>query len=165
MFDIVALAFQTDSTRVVSHIPRTEGDEARCYGYLTKSKWDLHTITHHNEQEDKIVFWRQLDALYLAEWAYFLGKLKSVKEGNGTLLDNTIAAWATTNGGFNAHDSNLLPLILCGGANLGIKHQGHLVQKDIPVANVWQTVVTQVGMPVPANFQGGIASDVVKEMV
>jgi hypothetical protein len=165
MFDMIALAFQTDSTRVVSHIPRTEGDEAHCYTYLTKSKWDLHTITHHNEQEDKLVFWRQLDALYLGEWAYFLGKLKSVKEGSGTLLDNTMAAWATTNGGFNAHDSTLLPLILCGGSALGMKHQGHLVQKDVPVANVWQTVVNQVGMRVPENFQGGVAKGVVKELI
>ena len=57
MFDMIALAFQTDSTRVVTHIPRTEGDEAHCFRYLTKSKWDLHTLTHHNEQEDKIAFW------------------------------------------------------------------------------------------------------------
>jgi hypothetical protein len=165
MFDMIALAFQTDSTRVVSHIPRTEGDEARCYAYLTKSKWDLHTITHHNEQEDKLVFWRQLDALYLAEWAYFLGKLKSVKEGNSTLLDNTMAAWATTNGGFNAHDSNMLPVILSGGKALGLKHQGHLIQKDVPVANVWQTMVSKIGMPLPENFQGGVAKGVVKELV
>jgi hypothetical protein len=165
MFDMVALAFQTDSTRVVSHIPRTEGDEARCYEYLTKSKWDLHTITHHNEQEDKIVFWRELDALYLAEWAYFLGKLKAVKEGDGTLLDNTMASWATTNGGFNAHDSNLLPVILCGGSALGVKHQGHLVKKDAPVSNVWQSVAEKVGMPLPDNFQGGVATGPVAELM
>ena len=165
MFDMVAMAFQTDSTRVATHIPRTEGDEARCYGYMTKSKWDLHTITHHNEQEDKIVFWREIDAMYLAEWAYFLGKLKDVKEGSGTMLDNTMAAWATTNGGFNAHDSNLLPCILSGGSALGIKHQGHLVQKDVPLANVWQTVVEKVGMPVPENFQGGLAKGVIKELL
>ena len=54
MFDMIALAFQTDSTRAVSHIPRTEGDEAKCYGYLTKSKWDLHTITHNAQEDDKI---------------------------------------------------------------------------------------------------------------
>jgi hypothetical protein len=165
MFDMIVLAFQTDSTRVVSHIPRTEGDEGRCYTYLTKSKWDLHTITHHNEEEEKLVTWRKLDALYLAEWAYFLGKLKAVKEGSGTLLDHTIAAWATTNGGFYAHDSTQLPLILCGGSALGVKHQGHLIQKDVPVANVWQTVVEQVGMPLPENFQGGLAKGAVKELV
>jgi hypothetical protein len=165
MFDMIALAFQTDSTRVVSHIPRTEGDEAKCFSYLTKSKWDLHTLTHHNEQEDKLVFWRELDALYMAEWAYFLGKLKSVPEGSGTLLDNTIAAWATTNGGLGAHDSNLLPLILCGGSALGIKHQGHLVQKDVPIANVWRTVVEKIGMPLPDDFQGGLAKGIIKEVV
>ena len=165
MFDIVALAFQTDRTRVVSHIPRTEGDEAKCFSYLTKSKWDLHTLTHHNEQEDKLVFWGELDALYMAEWAYFLGKLKGVSEGSGTLLDNTIAAWATTNGGLGAHDSNMLPLILCGGSGIGIKHQGHLVQKDVPVANVWRTVAEKVGMPLPDNFQGGLSKGLIKEVI
>ena len=165
MFDMIALAFQTDSTRAVSHIPRTEGDEAKCYNYLTKSKWDLHTITHNAQEDDKLGMWRQLDALYLSEWAYFLGKLKSVKEGNGTLLDNTMAAWATTNGGPNAHDSKMLPLILCGGSALGLKHQGHLVKKDMPISNVWQTVVDRVGMPLPENFQGGLSNGVVKELL
>lgn len=165
MFDMIALAFQTDSTRAVSHIPRSEGDEARTYAYRTGSKWDLHTITHNAQEDDKIAMWRELDALYFAEWAYFLDKLKSVKEGSGTLLDNTIAAWATTNGGPNAHDSKMLPLVLCGGSALGLKHQGHLVQKDLPIANVWQTVVERVGMPVPEDFQGGLATGVVKELV
>jgi hypothetical protein len=164
MFDMIALAFQTDSTRAVSHIPRSEGDEARCYGYLTKSKWDLHTMTHNAQEDDKIAMWRQVDALYLAEWAYFLGKLKAVKEGTGTLLDHTMAAWATTNGGPNAHDSKMLPLILCGGSALGLKHQGHLVKKDMPIANVWQTVVNRVGMTLPENFQGGLANGSVKEL-
>ncbi len=165
MFDLVALAFQTDSTRVVSHIPRSEGDEAHCYTYRTHSKWDLHTITHHNEQEEKLVFWRELDAIYMSEWAYFLGKLKDIKEGQGTLLDHTVAAWATTNGGFGAHDSTALPLILSGGSALGLKHQGHLVRTGMPVANVWQTVVKKIGMPLPANFQGGVATGEVTEMM
>lgn len=165
MFDMIALAFQTDSTRAVSHIPRSEGDEARCYGYLTNSKWDLHTITHNAQEDDKIAMWREVDALYMAEWAYFLGKLKAVKEGSGTMLDNTMAAWATTNGGPNAHDSKRLPLIVCGGSALGLKHQGHLVQQDVPIANVWQTMIERVGMPLPSNFQGGLASGVVKELV
>lgn len=165
LFDMIALAFQTDSTRVVSHIPRSEGDEGRCFGYLTNSKWDLHTLTHNAQEDDKIAQWREIDALYMAEWAYFLGKLKSVKEGNGTLLDNTMAAWATTNGGPNAHDSKHLPLLLCGGSALGLKHQGHLVKQDMPVANVWRTVVERVGMKLPENFQGGLASGVVKELV
>jgi hypothetical protein len=165
MFDMVALAFQTDSTRSVSHIPRSEGDEAKCYGYETKSPWDLHTLSHNAQEDDKLAMWRKVDALYLSEWAYFLGKLKGVKEGSGTLLDNTMAAWATTNGGPNAHSAKQLPLILCGGSGLGLKHQGHLVKTDLPLASVWQTVVDRVGMPLPANFQGGLSKGVVKELV
>ena len=165
MFDMIALAFQTDSTRVVSHIPRTEGDEARCFKYRTNSKWDLHTLTHHNEQEDKILFWRQVDALYMAEWAYLLGRLQSFKEGSGTVLDHTMAAWATTNGGFNAHDSSMLPLILCGGSGLGVQHQGHLPKKDTPVASVWETMVQKVGMPVPEKFQGGQSKGAISELM
>jgi len=165
MFDMTALAFQTDSTRSVSHIPRTENDEGKCYGYETRSPWDLHTITHNAQEDEKLGMWRQLDALYLSEWAYFLGKLKDVKEGSGTLLDNTMAAWATTNGGPNAHSAKMLPLILCGGSALGLKHQGHLVKTDMPIADVWHTVVDRVGMPLPADFQGGLSKGVVKELL
>lgn len=59
----------------------------------------------------------------------------------------------------------MLPLILSGGSALDLKHQGHLIQEDIPVANVWQTIVNRVGMPLPDNFQGGIATGMVNELV
>jgi hypothetical protein len=58
----------------------------------------------------------------------------------------------------------MLPLILCGGSALGLRHQGHLVKTDVPLANVWQTMVTRVGMPVPTNFQGGLATGVIGEL-
>lgn len=109
--------------------------------------------------------WRKLDSLYLLEKAYFRGKLKEVKEGAGKLLYNTIAAWATTNGGPNAHDSKHLPLILCGGSALRIKHQGHLSKQDMPIANIWQTDTTKIGMPLPDNFQGGLSKGVVTELM
>jgi hypothetical protein len=165
MFDMIALAFQTDSTRVVSHIPRTEGDEGKCFKFETQSKWDLHSITHHDEDQEKLAMWRKLDAIYMSEWAYFLGKLKGAREGSGSVFDNTMAAWATTNGGPYAHSAKQLPLILCGGSALGLKHQGHLVKTDMPVSNVWQTVVDRIGMPLPENFQGGVAKGLVKELV
>lgn len=81
------------------------------------------------------------------------------------MLDHTMAAWATTNGGPNAPDSRHLPLILCGGSALGLRHQGRLVQKDAPLANVWRTVAERVGMNVPEDFQGGLSSGGVKELV
>ena len=51
------------------------------------------------------------------------------------------------------------------GSALGLTHQGHLVQKEMPVANVWKTVVDRVGLKMPENFQGGLATGVVKELI
>jgi hypothetical protein len=97
-------------------------------------------------------------------WAYFVGRLKSVKEGQGTLLDHTMAAWATTNGA-GGHGRDDLPIILCGGAGLGIKHQGHVRKKGTMVGNVWQTMIDRIGMPLPKDFQGGQANGVVSELL
>jgi len=137
MFDMIALASNRQH-RSVSHIPRSEGDDGKAYKYLTNSRW---TCTHSPQRPGRTTRSRcgaRFDALYLAEWAYFLGKLKSVKEGNGTLLDNTMATWATTNGGPNAHDSKMLPLILCGKAT-GPQTPRAPREDDMQVANVWQT--------------------------
>jgi hypothetical protein len=121
-------------------------------------------LTHHGEDEEKLRLWTIMDTLYMEHFAYFLGKLKSIKEGNGTLLDHTVAAWATTNGE-GGHAGNKLPAILCGGAALGLKHQGHIAMKDMKVGSLWQTMLHPLGMPVPANFQHGFTDGVIKQVL
>src|SRR5262249_36220003 len=158
MFDVIALAFQTDSTRVVAHYPRGEGGPS--FKDRTGCPYDAHQLSHHGEDEEKLRYWAKVDQVYMEYWAYFLGKLQSIKEGNGTQLDHTIAAWGTTNGEFG-HGSTNLPLILCGGSKLGVKHQGHLVKKGVMIANVWRTMLKPLGMPVPKDFQAGLASGVI----
>lgn len=162
MFDVIVLAFQTDSTRVVSHFPKGEGGPV--FKDRTKIVHDYHSLTHHGQLPEKLEMWAIVDQIYMEFWAYFVGQLKSVKEGNGTLLDHTLAAWATTNGA-GGHARDNLPLILCGGAGLGIKHQGHLVKKDVMIGNVWQTMVDRIGMPLPKDFQGGQANGVISELL
>lgn len=162
MFDVVVLAFQTDSTRVVSHFPK--GEDGPVFKTRTGIPHDYHALTHHGQLPEKLQMWAKVDQCYMEFWAYFISRLKSVKEGNGTLLDHTIASWATTNG-YGGHGRDHLPLILCGGSALGIKHQGHIIKQDTMVANVWKTVVTQMGMPIPKDFQGGLATGVIKEVL
>jgi hypothetical protein len=48
---------------------------------------------------------------------------------------------------------------------MGIKHQGHIIKPDVMIADVWKTVVDRIGMPIPPNFQGGLAKDVIKELL
>jgi hypothetical protein len=109
-----------------------------------------------------------VDRVYMEHWAYFLGKLKSIKEGQGSLLDHTMAAWGTTQGEAG-HALTDLPLMLCGGSRFGIKHQGHLARKDMWVGSVWETMVDRVGMPRPGSpekpFQAGRSDGVVKEVL
>jgi hypothetical protein len=162
MFDVIVLALQTDSTRVVSHFPKGEGGPV--FKDRTKIPHDYHALTHHGQLPEKLEMWATVDRIYMEYWAYFVRRLKSVKEGQGTLLDHTMAAWATTNGA-GGHGRDDLPVILCGGAGLGIKHQGHVVKKGMMIGNVWQTMIDRIGMPLPKDFQGGQAKGVVSELL
>ncbi len=99
-------------------------------------------------------------SLRIPRLAYFLGKLRSIKEGRGTLLDHTMASWRTVQGEAG-HALTDLPLMLCGRIGFGIKHQGHLARKDTWVGSVWESMVDRVGMPRPGSaekpFQAGPA--------
>lgn len=165
-FDVIALAFQTDSTRVVAHNPK--GESGPTFKGLTGCPYDYHTLSHHGEDPDKLKYWTVVDRVYMEEWAYFLGKLKGVKEGQGTLLDHTLAAWGTVQGE-GGHWLTDLPLMLCGGARLGVKHQGHLAKKDLWVGSVWETMLDRIGMPIPhapeQPFQAGRTNGIIKELV
>ena len=55
-------------------------------------------------------------------------------------------------------------VFFCGGARFDVKHQGHLVKPDMMPGSLWQTMFDRMGVPVPANFQGGEANGVVKEL-
>lgn len=165
-FDVIALAFQTDSTRVAAHNPKSEGGPT--FKDLTGCPYDYHTLSHHGEDAEKLKHWTMVDRVYMEQWAYFLGKLKSIKEGQGTLLDHTLAVWGTAQGEAG-HSLDKLPLMLCGGAGLGVKHQGHLAKKDMWVGSVWETMLDRVGMPIPATpeqpFQAGRSNGVIREIL
>jgi hypothetical protein len=165
-FDVISLAFQTDSTRVIAHNPK--GESGPTFKDLTTCPYDYHTLSHHGEEEEKLKFWTTVDRIYMEQWAYFLGRLKSIKEGQGTLLDHTMAAWGTAQGE-SGHALTDLPLMLCGGRGFGLKHQGHVVKKDMWVGSVWETMIDRVGMPLPGTaerpFQAGHSDGVINEIL
>jgi hypothetical protein len=165
MFDVITLALQTDSTRVVSYLPRMDNSDGTGAWKSEGNPYGYHAMTHHGEDSDKLKWFTRSDILYMQEWAYFLDKLKSVREGEGTLLDSCMVVWGSTGGTINAHNNHHLPAILCGGKRLGVKHQGHLVKEDEYLGNLWQTMFGIMNVPVPDRFQGGEASGVIPELV
>lgn len=165
MFDVITLALQTDSTRVIAYMPRMDGQDGTGTYREFGNPYNYHEMTHHGEDPDKLKWFTKSDIWYLEEFAYFLGKLKAITEGDGTLLDHTLVAYGSSGGSINAHNNHHLPAMLAGGARLGVRHQGHIVKEDVRLGNLWSTVFDRMRVPLPQNFQGGEADGMIKELV
>jgi hypothetical protein len=165
MFDVIALALRTDSTRVVAFIVREDLNGSPFPVNEFGVPWDFHTITHHGGQDEKLKWWTKIDAWQMADWVYFLDKLKNMREGSGTVLDRTLALWATTSGGTAAHDSRHLPALLTGGTALGIKHAGHLpCGNQVPLGNLIRTITEKMGVKVDDRFYNGAHDGTIKQL-
>ncbi|MEX2214837.1 MAG: DUF1552 domain-containing protein [Phycisphaeraceae bacterium] len=151
MYDLIALAYQTDSTRVVTYVVRRES-AGGVYDEFGVSK-DYHALTHHNNNTKDLAELTKVDAIYMSHWAYFLGRLKGMKQPDGSsLLDHTALAFSSGMG-IN-HSRDQLPTALCGGKALGISHQGHMkLGSNTPLSSLWHTMLDRMGVPVPQHFQ------------
>lgn len=164
MYDVIALALQTDSTRVIAYLPRMDGQDNTGSWRDMGNPYNYHEMTHHGEDPDKLKWFTQSDIWYMEDWAYFLNKLKSIREGDATLLDHTLVAYGSSGGSINAHHNHHLPTMLAGGSRLGVKHQGHIVKEDVRLGNLWATVFERMQVKLPENFQGGEADGVISEL-
>jgi Protein of unknown function (DUF1552) len=143
MYDLIALAWQTDSTRVVTYVVRRE--LMSCYPGLTAST-DYHSLTHHGEDPKKLDELARIDTIYMEQLAGFLTKLRSIKEADGTLLDRSIVGVGSGMG--MGHSRNQLPCLVAGGAKLGLRHRGFVrYDADTPLANLWATMLDRAGVP------------------
>ncbi len=150
MYDLIALSFQTDSTRVISYVVRKEL-AGGVYPEFNVSK-GYHALSHHGNDPQSLEELARVDAIYMSHWAYFLDRLNSIREADGTLLDRTVLG-LSSGMGFE-HSKNNLPTIVSGGAGLGLKHCGHLqLETEIPLASVWHTMLDRVGVDVGDQFQ------------
>ena len=165
MYDVITLALRTDSTRVVAYLARMDGSDGTGAWRSLGNPYNYHEMTHHGEDPDKLRWFTLADIHYMEDWAYFLGKLKAVREGDGTLLDHTLVAYGSSGGAINAHHNHHLPTMLAGGARLGVRHQGHLIKEEVRLGNLWATVFDRMNVPLPVNFQGGEADGILRELV
>lgn len=158
MFDLIVMAFQTDSTRVITYNIRGEG---------TGENWPVHgvskghhALTHYAGPNDLDEL-AKVDEINMGFWAEFLARMQSVKEVDGnSLLDHTMIAYSS--GAGMDHSHNRLPTCFFGGKALGVNHQGHLKLENQPLARLWHTMVERMGVPVETTFQDstGVISEV-----
>jgi hypothetical protein len=144
MFDMLVLAFQTDSTRVSTFIVSHEGSN-RAYGEIGVNDGH-HDLSHHFGDPKNIEKITQINTFHAQQFAYFLDKLKSVKEGDGTLLDNSMIVYGSGLGDGNAHNHDNLPILLAGRGGGTITPGRHLrVDKGTPLNNLFLSMLDRAG--------------------
>jgi hypothetical protein len=124
MYDMIVLAFQTDMTRVVTFNTGNEGTGPAVPEIGVKR--DRHSLSHHNGNKEALEQLTRSDEFNVLQFAYFLERLSETTDGDGTLLDSTIALYGSGLSYGNSHGTTSLPLVLAGGAGLGLQHGSHV---------------------------------------
>ncbi|GJM27350.1 MAG: hypothetical protein DHS20C16_37650 [Phycisphaerae bacterium] len=146
MFDLQVLAFQTDQTRIITFMLGNEGSN-RTYKELGISNGH-HELTHHLGDEAKIEDVRKINEYHVNQFAYFLDKLDSVEDGDGTLLDHSMITFGSGIGDGNRHNHDNLPIILAGGGGGTIKTGRHIAfPEKTPMNNLYLSMLDRMGIP------------------
>ena len=148
MLDIIALAFWTDSTRVATFM-FGNAVSGRNFSFLDGVKGSHHQMSHHENDADKLTQYQRINKWHVEQYAYLLNKLNSIKEGSGTLLDNSMILFGAGMRDGNAHNPRNLPLLLAGRAGGTLATGRHLVyEKNTPLCNLYRGMLTRMGTPV-----------------
>lgn len=147
MFDLQALAFMTETTRV-SAFKMSRDVSTRVFPE-SGVKQPFHPCSHHQENPAKIAEFAKLNRYHVSLVPYFLNKLKNTPDGDGNLLDHSVVLYGSPLGDSNVHNHKRVPIFLAGHANGGLKGNLHLRAKDsTPMANVLLTVAHKLGVNV-----------------
>jgi hypothetical protein len=145
MFDMIALAFQTDSTRVASLLLAHEGSN-RSFPEIGIAEGH-HDLSHHFNSEDKIKKVAEIDLWYAKQFAKFIAKLSSTKDVDGrSLLHNSQIVYGGGNADANRHTHTNLPIVLAGGGG-GTLTPGRYVKHGAkPTSNLFLSLADRMGV-------------------
>lgn len=147
MYDMLVLAFQTDSTRVSTFIVAHDGSN-RPYPNIGISEGH-HDLSHHRNDEEKMAKIAKINRYHMEQFNYFLDRLKSVKEGEGTLLDNCGIVYGSGISDGNRHSHYNLPVLLAGGCGGTLRMGEHVnVGQDVPMCNLYTQLLNTMGVNV-----------------
>ncbi len=147
IMDLLALAFQTDQTRIITVLMGIE-QSPRNYPEIGITEGH-HGLTHHQGDKEKIEKVAQINEFHIKQFTYLLDKLKATPDGDGTLLDHSMIVYGSALADGNAHQHNNLPTVLAGRGN-GSLHPGRHVRyaDETPMANLYMSMLDRMGVPV-----------------
>jgi hypothetical protein len=159
MCDLNILAFQTDTTRVSTYIGSTpNGVSYPELGF----KDEHHSQTHHNNQSEKVQKVAAITAFNISQFAYMVKKMHSLREGDGTLLDNCIMMWGSGLEDGNKHSRENLPFIIAGKGGGSINTGRFLPNTKGNQGDLLTTLLACAGVPLDRPI--GIATKQISEM-
>jgi hypothetical protein len=145
MFDLLTLAFQTDTTRISTLMIAHDGSN-RSYP-MAGVPDGHHDLSHHGGNAEKKAKIARINRFHMTQFAYFLERLKSVREGDGTLLDNCMIVYGSGIADGNAHSHHDLPVLLAGRGGGAFKTGRHVrLAKETPMTNLYLAMLERMGV-------------------
>ncbi|MFM8357335.1 MAG: DUF1552 domain-containing protein [Verrucomicrobiota bacterium] len=145
MFDVMTLAFRTDTTRIATFVMAHDGSN-KPYPEIGVGDGH-HDLSHHENKEEKKEKIARINRLHLELFAAWLQQLKGVREGEGTLLDNCLIVYGSGIEDGNSHAHHNLPVLLAGRAGGTITPGRHVrFAKDTPMANLFLEMLDRMGV-------------------
>jgi hypothetical protein len=140
MFDLLTLAFQTDTTRVITVLLGIE-QSPRNYPEIGITEGH-HGLTHHQGDRAKIEKVTQINEYHIKQFVYLLDKLKASRDGDGTLLDSSMIVYGSGLADGNSHQHHNLPVVLAGRAGGTIRPGRHIRYPDeTPITNLYLSML------------------------
>ena len=146
LFDLIALAYRADLTRVATYIMVAEGTN-RTYNHIGVSD-SFHPVSHHANDMGRLEKLVKIQTWHVERFANFVGKLAAVPDGDGTLLDHSMFLYGSNMSNSDKHNGHPLPTILVGGGNGTWKGGQHIeLPSPTPLANLHMTILEKAGTP------------------
>jgi hypothetical protein len=145
MFDLLALAYRADITRVSTYIMVAEGTN-RTYNHIGVPD-AFHPLSHHANDVEKINRLVKIQRYHVERFADFVAKLAATPDGEGTLLDHSVLMYGSNMSNSDRHNSYPLPALLVGGGRGSLKGSQHIELPDhTPLANLHLTLLGKLGI-------------------
>jgi hypothetical protein len=146
MYDLARLAFETDSTRLITLFLDSSNSPAIDVKGVEITD-GYHNLSHHGKNESKLKQLEAIDTWHMRLVGELLGKLKGVREGGETLLDRSMVLYGSNFGDANKHTTTNMPVLLAGG---GFQHGQHLAfdpNRNYPLPNLFVSMLQRMGIP------------------
>jgi hypothetical protein len=151
MLDLMVLAFWTDATRISTFMFANDVSGKNFSSLIPGVRGGHHEYSHHQNKPEKYEPYSKINRWHCEQLAYFMDKLAAIREGDGTLLDNSMLLFGSSFSDGNSHKPSNLPIVLAGTAGGKIQSGRYIAcPKNTPLCNLYVSMLDRMGTPVDA---------------